>query len=112
MIDPMKRDREHRDAGSQCGGGMGVAQVVEMAERLDADACPGGFPVAEGEAAEGDVPAREFRNSLAAVMASERAVPRMEPCQAELAMRVAISRGFSPVVGEVAVAAPRNPGAR
>jgi hypothetical protein len=33
------------------------AQVVEMAERLDADACPGGFPVAAGEAAEGDVPA-------------------------------------------------------
>lgn len=29
----------------------------------------------------------------------------MEPCQAELAARVAVSRAFSPVVGEVGVAA-------
>ena len=48
-------DREHRDAGSQREGGVGVARVVEVAERLDAGRDLGGFPVAPPEAAEVDV---------------------------------------------------------
>jgi hypothetical protein len=89
---------------------LGKARAGEGNRSFSAGAGPGALVTGVG-ADDVDSP-REFGNSLAAVMASARAVPRMEPCQAELAMQVAISRVFSPVVGEVAVAAPRNPGAR
>lgn len=48
------RDREHRDAGSQREGRLGVTQVVEMTERLDTGSCLSGFPVTATEAAEVD----------------------------------------------------------
>ena len=35
------REREHRDAGAEREGGVGVAQVVEVAQRLDPDCSSG-----------------------------------------------------------------------
>ena len=55
------RDREHRDAGSQCEGGVGMAQVVEVAERVDAGRDLGRFPMTPAEAAEVDVAAARVR---------------------------------------------------
>ena len=39
-------EREDGDAGAKREGGVGVAEVVEVAERLDAGRDLGGFPVA------------------------------------------------------------------
>ncbi len=50
-------DREHRDACSQREGRVGVARVVEVAQRLDAGGDLGGFPMPAAEAAEVDVAA-------------------------------------------------------
>ena len=55
------RDREHRDAGSQCEGGVGMAQVVEVAERVDAGRNQGQFPMTPAEAAEVDIAAARVR---------------------------------------------------
>jgi len=43
------REREHRDAGAEREGGVGVAQVVEVAQRLDSDCFLDGPPVAAVE---------------------------------------------------------------
>ena len=43
---------EHRDAGAEREGGGGVAQVVEVAQRLDPDCFLDRLPVAAVEVAE------------------------------------------------------------
>ncbi len=48
-------DGEHGDAGSEREGGVGVAHVVEVAERLDPGGFLGGFPVAAAEVAVAEV---------------------------------------------------------
>jgi hypothetical protein len=47
-------DGEDRDADAQREGGVGVAQVVEIAWRLDGCGLLGGLPVSATEAAEVD----------------------------------------------------------
>jgi hypothetical protein len=50
-------EREHRDAGAEREGGVGVAQVVEVAQRFDPDRSLQGLPVAPVEVAEINVTA-------------------------------------------------------
>ena len=61
------REREHRDAGAEREGGVGVAQVVEVAQRLDPDCFLDGLPVAAVEVAEVEVAAACVREQQRAV---------------------------------------------
>jgi len=54
-------NREHRHAGPKGEGDVGVAQVVEIAQRLDAGRILGGLPMAAAEAAEVDAAASSVR---------------------------------------------------
>jgi hypothetical protein len=51
------RESEHRDARAEREGGLGVAQVVEVAQRLDSDCLLHGLPVSAVEVAEVEVAA-------------------------------------------------------
>ena len=61
------REREHRDAGAEREGGVGVAEVVEVAQRLDPDCCLDGLPVAAVEVAEVEVAAACVREQQRAL---------------------------------------------
>ena len=61
------REREHRDAGAEREGGVGVAQVVEVAQRLDPDCFLDGFLVPAVEVAEVEVAAACVREQQGAV---------------------------------------------
>jgi hypothetical protein len=61
MLEPMNRESEHRHAGAQREGGVGVAQVIEVAQRLYARGALGAFPVATPKAAEVDPPPKGVR---------------------------------------------------
>ena len=58
------RDGEHRDSRAEGEGRVGVAQVVEAAQRLDAGSLLSRLPVAAAEAAEVERPPREFGNKM------------------------------------------------
>jgi len=55
------RDRKHRNAGSERERGVGVAQVIEPADRFDAGGDLGGPPVTAAEDAEVDPAAARVR---------------------------------------------------
>ena len=61
MLEPMKRETANTDAGSHCEGGVGMPQVVEVAERVDAGRDLGRFPMTPAEAAEVDMAAAQVR---------------------------------------------------
>lgn len=54
-------DGKDRDSGAEGEGRVGVAEVVQAAERLDAGAPLGGLPVAAAEAAKVDPAAARIR---------------------------------------------------
>jgi hypothetical protein len=63
------REGEHRDAGSEREGGVRVAEVVEVAQRLDPDPFLDGLPVAAIEVAEVEMAAACVRKQQRAVVA-------------------------------------------
>ena len=65
MLVPM--DRESANTGAEREGGVGVAQVVEVAQRPDPDALLDGLPVAAVEVAEVEVAAARVREEQRAV---------------------------------------------
>ena len=66
------RDREHRHAGAEREGGVGVAQVVETADRLDAGGDLGGPPVAAAEDCGSRSGRRAFGNRIGLTEAGSR----------------------------------------
>jgi len=57
-------DGEHRHAGAERKGGVGVAQFVEVAQLLDASGCLCRLPMPAAEAAEVDPLPRVFGNRI------------------------------------------------
>ena len=60
-------DGEDGDASAEREGGIGVAQVIEVAQRLGRSCLLGGFPVATAEATEVDPPTTRVRKQDLAV---------------------------------------------
>ena len=61
------REREHWEAGAEREGGVGVAQVVEVAQRLDPDRSLDGLPLATVEIAEVEVATARVRKQQRAL---------------------------------------------
>jgi hypothetical protein len=72
------REGEHRDAGAECEGGVGVAQVVELAQWLDPGCFLDGFPAAGVEVAEVEVAAACVREEQPAVSSRPEFVERLD----------------------------------
>src|SRR5829696_1327787 len=76
MLVPMNRDRAN--AGTKREGGASVAQVVEVAQRLDPDGFLDGLPVAAVEVAEVEVAAARVREEQQAVLPRLEFVERLD----------------------------------
>jgi hypothetical protein len=72
------REGEHRDAGAEREGGVGVAQVVEVAQRFDPDGSLGGLPLAAVEVAEVEMATAGVREQQRAVVPQRELVERLE----------------------------------
>src|SRR5215216_2041258 len=79
MLVPMNRESANtRHAGPEGEGGVGVAQVVEVAQRLDPDALLDGLPVPAVEVAEVEVAAACVRKQQRAIFPLSKLVERLE----------------------------------
>src|SRR5215203_6543902 len=76
MLVPMNRDRAN--TGTKREGGASVAQVVEVAQRLDPDRSLDGLPVAAVEVAEVEVTAAGVREEQRAALPRPELVERLE----------------------------------
>src|SRR5215207_7986449 len=76
MLVPMNRDRAN--AGTKREGGASVAQVVEVAQRLDPDCFLDGLPVAAVEVAEVEVAAARVREEQQAVLPRPELLERLD----------------------------------
>ena len=72
------RQREHRHTGAEREGGVGVAQVVEVAQRLDPDRLLDRLPVAAVEVAEVEVAATRVREEQWALIPRPKMVECLE----------------------------------
>src|SRR5204862_8087259 len=72
------REGEYRHAGAEREGGVGVAQVVQVAQGLDPDALLNGLPVAAVEVAEVEVAAACVRKQQRAVVPQPQLVERLD----------------------------------
>ena len=66
------REGEHRDAGAEREGRVGVAQLVEVAQRLDPDRSLDRLPLAAVEVAEVEVAAACVREEQRALFITSR----------------------------------------
>ncbi len=71
------RESEHRHARTEREGGVGVAQVVKVAQRLDPGRFLNGLPVAPVEVAEVEVAAARVREEQQAVLPRAELVERL-----------------------------------
>ena len=72
------REGEHRDASAEREGGIGVAQVVEVAQRLDPGRFLNGFPMPTVEIAEVEVAAARVREEQQAALPRPYLIERLD----------------------------------